>query len=292
MMNFDCCLLNFLARLLTHSLADWLIDRLTGPTISTSLKRIVSAPIGCCLGKEHFWCRYFQLFIHCRVMTREWTTKQARALLHQVSSTSFITEHLAQRLWLPHNNWHMQIAGIGGPLHDPSSHIISFGVSRLLCKGDRRPSHQLWGVEAVVVPKISACLPGFQVLFNLHWKHLTGLCLADQGFGVPGPIGVLLGVDACSHIPLHGQWSGPSRTLSALEMHFRWVLSVQHSMSIPNSQQFPVSLLYPQCRTTYIMLKRGTWKTNQGFGGVVVTSRPQSFLPRWNHVAGTFIPTQ
>ena len=127
-------------------------------------------------------------------------------------------EPLAQFLWLLHKNWRAQIAGIDGALHDPSSHAVSFGVSRW------RPQ-QLWGVEAFVLPKITAPLPGFPVPFKPWWKHLTRLCLNDRDFSVPGPVDVLLGANIFCHILLYGRWNGPSGTPLALETHFRWVVS-------------------------------------------------------------------
>ena len=104
---------------------------------------------------------------------------QATALLDSASSTSFITECLAQHLRLHHKNRRVQIPGIGGPLHTPSSHTVAFGMFGLRRKGDRRSPYQLWVVETVVLPKITAPLPAFSVLFDPQWKHLTGLHLAD-----------------------------------------------------------------------------------------------------------------
>ena len=99
------------------------------------------------------------------VITPGVTTTQARASLDSASSTSFITEHLARHLWLPHKNRCVQIPSIGCVLHDPSSHMGSFGVSGLHHKKDGCP-HQLWVVEAVVLLKTAAPLPTYQVLFN------------------------------------------------------------------------------------------------------------------------------
>ena len=151
---------------------------------------------------------------------------QARTLLNSLSPTSFITEHLAQHLGLPHKHRRVETAGIGGVLHNPSSSTsVSFGVSGICHMEDARPPHQLWGVEAVVLTKITAPLQAFLVSFDRNWRHLTGVCLVDPDFGIPGPIDILLGVDGFSHIILHGRQKGPSRTLSVLETRFKWVLS-------------------------------------------------------------------
>ena len=96
----------------------------------------------------------------------------------------------------------------------------------MICyKGDARPPHQLWGVEAVVLTKITAPLPTFPVPFDCNWRHLTGLRLANPDFGIPGPIDVLLGVDSFSRTILHGRQGGPFGTPLTLEMHFGWMLS-------------------------------------------------------------------
>ena len=84
-------------------------------------------------------------------------------------------------------------------------HTACFGVCALPHKEDRKCPHQLWGLEGVVLSKITASLPAFQVTFNSHWKHLTGLCLADGDFDVSGPVDVLLGADVFSRIILLGR---------------------------------------------------------------------------------------
>ena len=166
---------------------------------------------------------------------------QVRPLLDLASSAFFVTGQFVQHLRLHCKNQHVQIAGIVSALHDPSSHTVTFGVSRLQSKGDKRSPHQLQGMGAVVLPNISAPLSAFPVPFNRRWKHLTGLRLADRDFGIPGPVDILLGPDVFSHMILHSRQSGPSRTPS-LEMSFRWVLSSKHTPSIHDSQRFPVPL--------------------------------------------------
>ena len=82
---------------------------------------------------------------------------------------------------------------------------------------DRSP-HQLWGVEAVVLSKITAPSAAFLIPFNPQWKHLTGLRLADRDFSNPGLVDVLLDADVFSRILLHGWRNGHSGTSLALEM--------------------------------------------------------------------------
>ena len=86
-------------------------------------------------------CQVLLMTCQAQVNTPEGTTMQARALLDLASSTSFITKHLAWQLQLPRKNRRIQVAGISGVVHDPLSHTVAFGVSGLLCKGERRSPH-------------------------------------------------------------------------------------------------------------------------------------------------------
>ena len=166
----------------------------------------------------------------------------------------------------------------------------SLGFSGLLRKGGRRSPHELRGVEAVVLPKITAPLPAFLVPFNHRWKHLTGLHLAYRDFGTPGPVDILLGADVFSHILLYSQRSGPSRTPSALETRFGCgFYVVKRTPSIHDSQWIPISHPSHDSRiptSCGICLYKGPWKRIQCFGGVVITSRPQ----RWKCITGTMQP--
>ena len=194
-------------------------------------------------------------------MTSQGTTMQARALLDSASFTSFITEHLAQRLRLHRKNRCVQIAGIGGALDDPSSHTVDFGVSGLRRKRDRRSPHQLWGVEAVALPKITVPLPAFPVPFNPPWVHLTGLRLADRDFGVQGPVDVFLGADVFSRIILHGRQSGPSGTPYALETCFGWVLTGKTHLRYPRQPGASCFSSISRIRNTHIVRNMSVLRT-------------------------------
>ena len=58
------------------------------------------------------------------VMTSDGRVTKARALLDCASSTSFVTERLAQRLQLPRQSQCIQVAGIGGAKHKMSSRSV------------------------------------------------------------------------------------------------------------------------------------------------------------------------
>ena len=77
------------------------------------------------------------------------------------------------------------------------------------------------GITAVVVPKVTCDLPLAPVPFQLNWKHLADL---DPGFGQPGRIDMLLGVNLFLDVLCHGRRSGPLESPTALETEFGWVL--------------------------------------------------------------------
>ena len=72
------------------------------------------------------------LLMMCQVavMTSDGCITKARALLDCASSASFITERLVQRLRLPHQHQHIQVAGIGGQENGLFSRsVVTFNVA-------------------------------------------------------------------------------------------------------------------------------------------------------------------
>ena len=82
----------------------------------------------------------------------------------------------------------------------------------------------------------ATCLCVLYVPFNLSWKHISDLPLADPSFGEPGRIDILLGVDIFVDILLSGRRTGPPGTPMALETEFGWVLCGGTERSIPPDQ--------------------------------------------------------
>ena len=147
-------------------------------------------------------CRQQALLMTClvQVTTADCRTTQARALLDSASSTSFMSEHLAQLLRLPRTRKTAHIAGIGG-LSNNSLHqsVVHFSISPLqlsTCRMD---------LEAVVLPKVTLNLPTSHVPLRPEWDHLSGLDLADPHFGSPGAVDLLLGVDVFTAVLGHGR---------------------------------------------------------------------------------------
>lgn len=164
------------------------------------------------------------------VLTPDGSFVEARALLDNASSASFISEylHVVQSLSLPCFNQHTRVSGIGGvSQRAPILSVSSFQISPV--GSDKRRI----GILAVIVPKVTY-LPLTPVPFDLSWKHISDLPLADPGFGQPGRIDTLLGVDVLVVALRHGRRSGPPGSPTTLETEFGWVLC-GGSASFPDS---------------------------------------------------------
>ena len=132
------------------------------------------------------------LLMTCRVLITapDGSSVEARALLDNASSASFISERLVQSLSLPRVSQQIRVSGIGGLSHKaPIQSITNFRISPV------RHGRKRIEVTAVVVPKVTCDLPLCPVPFDLQWKHISDLPLADPGFAQPGRIDMLLGAD-------------------------------------------------------------------------------------------------
>ena len=159
------------------------------------------------------------LLMTCRILVDapDGTSVEARALLDCISSASFISECLSQSLCLPRSSQNITISGIAGLSRgSPSQSIVSFSVWSSGKKID---------VTAIVVLRVTCDLPTHPVPFDVNWKHLTDLQLANPAFGHPGRIDILLGVDIFIKVLLHGRRIGPTGSPVAFETVFGWVLA-------------------------------------------------------------------
>ena len=76
-----------------------------------------------------------------------------------------------------------------------------------------------------MVPRVTCNLPLHLVPFNLEWKRLADIPLADPDFGRPGRIDLLLGVDVFVEVLRQGRRIGPLGSPSAFETEFGWVFA-------------------------------------------------------------------
>lgn len=96
------------------------------------------------------------LLMTCRVLVRapDGTFVEARALLDNASSASFVSERLAQTLRLPRANQKARISGVAGLSHHSSNQSIAkFAIA------PTRPPLREIDVTAIVVPKVTCDLP-------------------------------------------------------------------------------------------------------------------------------------
>ncbi len=61
------------------------------------------------------------------------------------------------------------------------------------CNPDKK-----FSTSAVIGPRVTCDLPLHHVAFDQNWNHLMDLHLADPGFGKPGRIDLLLGIEVFS----------------------------------------------------------------------------------------------
>lgn len=162
------------------------------------------------------------LLMTCRVLVNapDGSSVEARALLDSASSTSFVSERLAQGLRLPRSHQSTRISGVAGlSCNSSTQHITTFKVSSL-----HSPSKKI-DVTAVVVPRVTCDLPLHPVPLDPKWDHLTHIQLADPGFGIPGKIDLLLGVEVFVEVLRYGRRLGAPGSPVAFETEFGWVLA-------------------------------------------------------------------
>ena len=161
------------------------------------------------------------LLMTCRVLVfaPDGSTMEARALLDNGSTSSFISERLVRTLGLPLSHHNVRVSGIAGSLtSSPDRAISKFQLSSIYSDARRL------NITAVVLPKVTCELPTFPVPLNPDWTHLLDLPLADPAFGEPGRVDILLGVEVTVDVLRHGRRTGPVGSPVALETEFGWVL--------------------------------------------------------------------
>ena len=169
----------------------------------------------------------------CRVLITapDGSTIEARALLDNASSASFISERLTHSLSLPRASQPIRVSGVGGISHKPPLQVIAqFQLSSL------QPGGRKIDVAAIVVPKVICDLPMSPVTFQMDWTHLSDLPLADPGFTRPGRIDILLGADIYVNVLRHGRRDGPPGSPTAFETDLGWVLCGSTGSTSPSTQ--------------------------------------------------------
>ena len=116
---------------------------------------------------------------HVLVDAPDGSSVEARAILHSVSSASLVLERLSQSLRLPRYREGVQISGIAGlSRNSPLLAVASLYIYCLV-------SFKEIKVTAVVVPCVTCYLPLHPIPFDLKWRHLEGISLADPDLVSP-----------------------------------------------------------------------------------------------------------
>ena len=193
------------------------------------------------------------LLMTCRlvVCAPDGTRVEARALLDNGSSASFVSERLAQTLRLSRTSQRARISGVAGITHSSSQQSIAcFSISPV------RSPQKKFDVTAIIVPRVTCDLPFAPIPLKKEWSHLQDIDLADPGFGCPGKIDMLLGIDIFVEAILHGRRGGPTGTPMAFETHFGWVLAGSTDSCSPSPE---VATCHVSCATGDDLLQK-FWK--------------------------------
>ena len=119
------------------------------------------------------------------------------ALLDSASSASLVSEKLAKMLNLPRSSQSTHISGVAGLMKSsPIQSITTFSIVT------SHPPGEDIEITAIVVPRVTCDLPLKTVTFDLSWKHLSDIQLADPDFGLPGRVDLLLGVEVFAAVML------------------------------------------------------------------------------------------
>ena len=111
---------------------------------------------------------------HVLVTVPNGSRVEARGLLDNASSTSFVSECLTQSLGLPWVRQNVRVLGIAGTSPTPVTHCIAtLQISPAYC--NRRNIE----LTAIVLQRVTCDLPISFVPFDLSWKHISDLPLAD-----------------------------------------------------------------------------------------------------------------
>lgn len=220
--------------------------------------------------------RSSSLLMTCRVLVfaGDGSSVEARALLDNGSTSSFVSERLVQILGLPRSHQDVCVSGIAGSsASSPVRSITSFQISSIHANGRRL------NLTAIVLPKVTCNLPVIPVSFDPTWTHLSGLPLADPTFGEPRRVDLLLGVEVFVDILRHGRRSGPAGSPIAVETDFGWVLcgGTMDGSTTPGEVGFHVASFHTSVSSTDDLLRK-FWEVEEPLGSQPPLSPEERFV--------------
>ena len=111
------------------------------------------------------------------VVAPDGSSMDARALLDNGSFVLFVSERLTQSPGLPHVHQNVHVSGIpGSSLRSSLQPVTSFQISAA--------RHDGWKIELTAI--VHCDLLVNSVLFELTWKHLSDIPLANPAVDQPG----------------------------------------------------------------------------------------------------------
>lgn len=140
----------------------------------------------------------------------------ARILCDPGSQVSFISDLLANQLYLRRSKCEVAVEGIGAIAHTRTRGSVSLRL--------KSTHNEFWlDINAFVIPSITSITPAVHVDVT-QWQHLMDLQLADPNFGTPGGVDVLIGSDVWGLVVRGHIISGKQDEPHAQQTQFGWVI--------------------------------------------------------------------
>ncbi|XP_046409091.1 uncharacterized protein LOC124173972 [Ischnura elegans] len=149
-----------------------------------------------------------------------------RALLDPAAERSFISESVANSLYLKRTKVNVSVTGVGGKVN-----AISHGSATLHLCSNIHTSFSL-KIPVLILNKLTSVLPNREVTHN-NWPHIQGLQLADPFYYKRLPIDCILGADVYAAVLRNGVKRGPRATPVAKETVLGWILTGQTASGRP-----------------------------------------------------------
>lgn len=159
------------------------------------------------------------LFATCKVVVRDahGVYHPCRGLLDCASQANFVTQHLVNKLTLSKSQASVPVQGIGQMETVSTSGIASFSLR------PRDKPNPSFDIDAIIVPKICGKTPSSSV-DSFVSNHIKNLPLADDTFGHPGEVDILLGAEIYAMALLPGLIKGKDCRPCALNTVFGWII--------------------------------------------------------------------
>ena len=178
---------------------------------------------------------------------------KARAFLDPGAGLSIVSSRVAQTLKLPLEYSQISFTTVQGTECQGSSYVTNLIISSL-------HSSKTFPCRPAVVKTVTENIPNKLLAPIYDFPHLTGLCLADPNFNVPGRVDILLGAE----LWLQFQETAPNILASPSEpgaqlTAFGWVLIGPIKAQESSSQNFITGHVQPMSNNELYELAYNFW---------------------------------